>query len=286
MNPTACSEEQIPGCREQWIETEPGVTLRVLEWRPETCSRPELLLVPGWVSGIESWIDVLAAASPERRIVYVESREKPTARLGQRRLRPGEFGLATCGRDLAHVAREYGLEPQRTVAFGSSMGATAILEGMKHDKLKVAGAFLIGPNARFRIPWWGRPLLHLPSPLYTPARHFAVWYIERFRVDGRREPEQMARYRKAIMTAEPRRLKLSARAVASYSLWPDLNTVRRPVAIAWAPSDTLHHEGDILRLLEELPQSRAVRCSSNRFMHTSQILTHLERFEDELQAFD
>jgi hypothetical protein len=105
-------------------------------------------------------------------------------------------------------------------------------------------------------------------------------------VDGRREPEQMARYRKAIMAAEPRRLKLSARAVASYTLWPDLVTVRRPVAIAWAPSDTLHHEGDILRLLEELPLSHAVRCSSNRFMHTRQILTDLERFEDELPASD
>ncbi len=284
MNPTASLGEHVPNPEEQWIETEPGVRLRVLEWRPKKCSRPDLLLVPGWVSGIESWIDVLAAATLDRRIVYVESREKPTAQLCRRRLRCGDFGLATCGRDLAHVAGQYGLEPRKTVAFGSSMGATAILEAMKNEKLKVAGAFLIGPNARFRIPWWGRPLFHLPSPLYKTARHFAIWYIERFRVDAGREPEQMARYRKAIMAAEPRRLKLSARAVASYALWPDLTTIRRPVAIAWAPSDTLHHEGDILRLLEELPFAHPVQCSSNRFMHTRQILTHLKRFEDELPS--
>ncbi len=264
--------------RERWLEVAEGVHLRVLTWTPARERRPPLLVVPGWISGIESWRELLREVLPSRRVVYVETREKPSARL-ERRLGAGDLGIEAAAADLRSVVEALGLAPEGATAVGSSLGATALLQAMKNDGLPVAGAFLIGPNARFRIPPWARPALFLPSRVYRAARHAAIWYLARFRVDSRREPEQMERYRRALLAAEPRRLKLSARALARYTVWPGLETVRRPVAVAWAPTDSLHHEGDILRLIQVLPRGFPVRCPSNRFMHTAAIVPHLEEFE-------
>ncbi len=268
---------------ESWLEVEEGVHLRALTWTPRREQRPPLLVVPGWISGIESWREILRAVAATRRVVYLESREKPTARL-EGRLRVRDLGIESCASDLRSAMELLGLAAEGATAMGSSLGATAILEAMKNGGLPVSGSFLIGPNARFRIPLWARPLLFLPSRLYRAARHLAIWYLEHFRVDAKREPEQMERYRRAILAAEPRRLKKSARALAGYTVWPGLDTIRRPVAVAWAPTDSLHHEGDILRLLEILPRGVPVRCPSNRFMHTAAIVPLLEEFEARLRS--
>ena len=269
--------------RERWVPTAPGVALRLLQWTPRRESSPPLLLVPGWISGIGSWTAVLEAVIPDRRVVVVETRDKPSARF-ERRLRVREMGIPAFAEDLLAAARASGIAGPDTVAFGSSLGATAILEAMKNDRLPVGGAFLVGPNARFRTPWWGRPLLLLPPAVYRVARHLAVLYIERFRLDREKEPEQAARYRNAILGAEPRRLMLSARALADYTVWDRLETVARPVAVAWAPTDRLHEADAIRRIVETLPDARPIPCPSNRFMHSREIVPHLDRFVGSLPA--
>lgn len=139
-------------------------------------------------------------------------------------------------------------------------------------------AFAVGPNARFRIPRWALPLLHLPPGLYHPLKHAVIWYLRRFRVDATREPEQMARYRATILGAEPRRLLLSARALARYEIWPRLETVTAPVAVAYAPTDTLHEVDLIERMVATAPGAVAVRCPSNLYMHRPEIVGELDRF--------
>ncbi len=188
--------------------------------------------------------------------------------------------------DLVATARATGMDRADTVAFGSSLGATAILEAMKNGGLRVGAAFLVGPNARFRTPWWGRLLLRLPPAVYRPARHVVVLYIERVRLDARKEPEQAARYRRAILGAEPRRLMVSARAFADYTIWKGLETVQKPVAIAWAPTDRLHEAADIQRIIETLPRAHPLPCPSNRYMHSPEIVPLLERFEAEAGLAD
>ena len=59
--------------------------------------------------------------------------------------------------DLIEASRQLGLDPDRTVLFGSSMGSNAILEALKEGGMIAKGAFVIGPNIEFHFPWWGRP---------------------------------------------------------------------------------------------------------------------------------
>ena len=77
-------------------------------------------------------------------------------------------------------------------------------------------------------------MVRLPAAAYHPAKRFALWYLRNFRVDAKAEPDQMRRYVRTLNAADPVRLKLSARAVLDYSVWPDLETATTPVAIAYA----------------------------------------------------
>jgi hypothetical protein len=161
------------------------------------------------------------------------------------------------------------------------MGSNAILEGLKGGRLAAKAAFLIGPNAEFHFPWWGRPLVHLPPWVYSAAKPFVLWYLRNFRVNSREDPEQMARYVRTIRAADPERIMLSARAVINYDAMPGLETVTVPVAVAFAASDTLHGENEVQRIVDAMPRGRAVSCPSNTYMHTAAVIADLDRFIEE-----
>jgi pimeloyl-ACP methyl ester carboxylesterase len=268
---------------ERWITMSDGVELRVMSWDPVSpLSAEPMMFVAGWVSVIEGWRPLLEVLIPRRPLHYIETREKRSARIPKTAMRPTSFSVARLGEDLTTIADAVGIEPGRSVWFGSSMGANAILEAAKHDRLAARGAFLVGPNAEFRFPWWGKPIVHLPAAAYRPAKRFALWYIRNFRVDARAEPDQMKRYVRTLNAADPVRLKLSARAVLDYSVWPDLATVSAPVAIAYASSDKLHGEDEAKAIASGIPSGRAVRCPSNTYMHQAGVAKEIEDFIAEL----
>jgi hypothetical protein len=51
-----------------------------------------------------------------------------------------------------------------------------------------------------------------------------------------------------------------------------------PVAIASAPSDTLHEGEQVARIVRMLPRGELVECPSNTYMHTAEVAADLNRF--------
>jgi pimeloyl-ACP methyl ester carboxylesterase len=271
------------GFEERWLAVDDGVELRVLRWWPRgTPDREPLVFVPGWVSVVEGWLPVLEALVATRPVLYIETREKRTARIERRRMRVEQFTVERLALDLIEAARLLGLADRGAVWFGSSMGSNAILEALKRWRLSARAAFLVGPNAAFDVPAWGRPILYLPSWLYHPIKYFVFWYLRHFRVDARSEPEQMQRYERTLRAAHPLRLKLSARAILDYRVWPGLETIDVPVAIAYAASDTLHSEQEVRKIVAGMPCGRAIECPTNHYMHDAPIVEELDRFIREL----
>ncbi len=257
-----------------------GATLRVLDWRPRTpANEPTLLLVAGWLSTPAGWADFLRAVTPRRRALFYESREKRSAQLPPHQLTPAQFSPKALAEDLLATCAALQLDPDTTILFGSSLGATTILEACKHGRRPARGTFLVGPSCRFHFPWWSDAVLIWPPAAYRLLLPFVLWYLRRFRVDARREPEQMHRYESTLRSADPQRLKLSARALRGFEVWPQLDTISVPSAVAWAPSDTLHGEREIRRLLHSLPNSVSVTAPSNRALHDARVLDDLLRFE-------
>jgi len=263
--------------RRHRVEVDDGVRLTVFEWQPGTGAAP-LVFVAGWVSIIEGWRPLLEVLARERPVYYMETREKRSAVFDKPRLRPEDFAIPTLGDDVIAVCDRLAIDPDRRVFFASSMGSNAVLEAFKHRRLEGRAAFLIGPNAEFRFPGWGKALVFFPTALSRPLLPLVLWYLRHFRVNAREDPQQMARYQRTLRAAHMKRLQLSARAVIGYSLFPGLETVEAPVAVAFARSDTLHHGNDVHRIVDVLPRGRAVECPSNTYMHTASVAADLQGF--------
>lgn len=260
-----------------WREVGGGVELKVRRWRPAgpAAARTPLLFVAGWVSVVEGWLPVLEQMTVRRPVVYVETREKPSARFAAPP-RAEDFSIPRLAEDLRAVAAAEGLDDGRAVLFGSSMGSNAILEALKGGRLPARAAFVVGPNATFRVPWWGYGVIALPPAGYSLLLPALLWYLRRFRVNSHGDPEQMARYERTLRAADPRRLKYSARAVANVDTCPGLETVATPVAVAFAPSDTLHGADEVRELVGRIPSAEAIEFSTNTAMHSPAVVDRLE----------
>jgi pimeloyl-ACP methyl ester carboxylesterase len=264
---------------ERRLTVEEGVSLRLYEWRPESDDGADpIFFVAGWISLVTGWVPLLEKLVRTRPVYYLETREKESAKISPKLMRPASFLVPRLAKDLIEVSNQLRLDRDRTVLFGSSMGSNAILEALKGDRLKAKAAFVVGPNAEFHFPWWGRPLVHLPPFVYSAAKPFVLWYLRTFRVNTREDPEQMARYVRTVRAADPERIMLSAQAVIDYDAMPGLDTISSPVAVAYAANDTLHGEEEVQRIVDAMPQGVAVKCPSNTYMHTAEVVSDLDRF--------
>jgi pimeloyl-ACP methyl ester carboxylesterase len=265
---------------QQRVTVEEGIRLQVYQWSPERDPGADpILFVAGWISLVSGWRDLLEVLVRSHPVVYLETREKRSAMIEDRLMRPENFSIPCLADDLITVAEKLGLDGGNAVLFGSSMGSNAILEALKFDRLRARAAFLVGPNAEFSFPWWGPPAVRiLPPAVIQGLKKFVIWYLRRFRVNARDDPAQMARYVRTIGEADAKRLKLSALAVLGYSVMPGLETISTPVAVACAASDSLHSEDEVRRMVDAMPRGTFVSCPSNTYMHAAAVAEDLKRF--------
>jgi pimeloyl-ACP methyl ester carboxylesterase len=258
-----------------------GVHLRVMAWRPkQPVSEDPVIFVAGWVSAVSGWAPLLKVMAARRPVYYIETREKRSALFENRKLTPADFSIAQMAEDLIHVCSHLGIASPHATVIGSSLGATALLEALKGGRLTAGTAFLIGPNSDFRAPWYLQWMLFLPASFYHGIKYFVLWYIKTFKCDVKSEPEQMMRYNETLRAAHPQRIKLSAKAAISqrYKVWPHLDSVKIPVALAYAPTDKLHSSEDIRHMADRLPHATLIACPSNKYMHSADVMHDIEAF--------
>ncbi len=264
---------------EAMVPVAEGASLRVMRWTPDKVRFEEtFLFVAGWVSVVQGWAGLIREMAKERTVVYVETREKASASLSRNLLKPDLFSIHQFSLDLQAAVRAMNLDGSKLIVSGSSLGASAVLEAIKHGTLSAKAAFLIGPNAFFHFPWWGHIVVSLPAATYHLTKYPVIAYLRYFRVDTKKEPEQMERYRTTLLEADPQRIKYSAMMVRYYEAWPELDSIAIPVAVAYAPTDTLHGEETVKRLIDAMPQAQAVPCESNKFMHGAGMVEKINRF--------
>ena len=258
-----------------------GVHLRVMIWRPKKpVTEDPIIFVAGWVSAISGWAPMLKVMAVRRPVYYIETREKRSALVEKRKLKPEDFSIGRMAQDLIAVYRQLGIASPTSTVIGSSLGATTLLEALKGGRLTAGAAFLIAPNSEFKAPWYLQWMLYLPAFLYHGIKYFVLWYIKTFMVDVKNEPEQMMRYNETLHAAHPRRIKLSAVACirGRYQVWPHLESVQIPVALAYASTDMLHSSTNIHNMVGRLPQATIVACPSNRYMHSAEVTQDIEAF--------
>jgi len=267
---------------ELFVEVAPNISIRVLRWVPADSSAASLdpaVVVPGWGSVFEGWRPLLTEWVSRRPIVYIETREKKSARI-TRKVRREDFEMRHHGHDVAAVLDEFGIDSSEVDWFSSSLGATLLIDAYQNDVLAGRSSILLAPNPDFKFPLWARILLKMPLPKFIhPALvQFAVLVVER----RTKEEGQRIRYRRALMSQDLERLLLSSRANIRYSLPQDLSRVSVPCAVMTAKSDTLHGMDKVLDIVDRLPNAVLIEVPSNQYAHEADVLAEIEEFQSSI----
>ena len=267
---------------EFFVEVAPNISIRVLRWVPADSSASSLdpaVVVPGWGSVFEGWRPLLTEWVSRRPIVYIETREKKSARI-TRKVGREDFEMRHHGHDVAAVLGKLGIDSAEVDWFSSSLGATLLIDAYQNDVLAGRSSILLAPNPDFEFPLWARILLKMPLPKFIhPALvRFAVWIVER----RTKEEGQRIRYRRALMSQDLERLLLSSRANIRYSLPQDLSSASVPCAVMTASSDTLHGMDKVLDIVDRLPNAVLIEVPSNQYAHEADVLAEIEEFQSSI----
>ena len=274
----------LPGANaeELFVEVAPNISVRVLRWVPADSSAASLVptvVVPGWGSVFEGWRPLLTECVSRRPIVYIETREKKSARI-TRKVRREDFEMRHHGHDVAAVLGKLGIDSADVDWFSSSLGATLLIDAYQNDVLAGRSSILLAPNPDFEFPLWARILLKMPLPKFIhPALvRFAVWIVER----RTKEEGQRIRYRRTLLSQDLERLLLSSRANIRYSLPQDLSNASVPCAVMTASSDTLHGMDKVLDIVDRLPNAVLIEVPSNQYAHEADVLAEIEEFQSSI----
>ena len=267
---------------EKYFQVSDGVQIKVIDFSPPDFNpkNPTVVVVAGWISLLSGWEQVLKAITPRLRVLYIETREKKSARLPEgRRL---DFSIERMSVDIHEILSEIFEDNQLFYFAGSSLGATVILDYLSMKWKKSAGAFLIAPISKFVFPKWLLFIIKfIPASLYSLVRPILKVYLKYFRLDRKNEQEQIKKYQGTIDAAEPVRLKANAYAIKDYTIWEKLENIETPVVIIGAETDNLHGIEEMEKMVSSLASARLEIMRSNKETHSEKagqfILTEINR---------
>jgi pimeloyl-ACP methyl ester carboxylesterase len=260
----------VPGTRveDYHVTTSDGVGLRVIDFIPERddSKRPVVVFVAGWISHVWGWKEVLRGITPHFRTVYMETREKRSSVIPNRKV---SFAMARLALDIQEVIAATIPEKRQFVLSGSSFGGTAIFEYLVLGAREPLCSVLIAPIAQFNFPKvLGSIIPAIPPWLYIIAKPVVKWYLKHFRINMKEDPEQGHKYDATLDAADPYKLKKSALSVRGYSVWDKLPLVKSPVLVIGATHDTLHETDQHEQIMEHLRRREYRELASNKETHS------------------
>ena len=271
--PKSIGEEKI-------IRVSESVSLRVFIWEPvNQSSKVPILMVPGWGSVFEGWRPLVTEWVQNRKIIYVETREKASA-IFDKKMNQKDFHIDNFTDDIREIIQSLNLDGNYHL-FSSSLGSTILIHGLQEKKISAKSSIFLAPNQNIRFPLWARLLIKLPLPKFTLKWliKLAIWAVER-KVE---EEGQKIRYRRTLLSQNYERIRFSARYLMGYSLPESLSNIEIPCAILTAESDKLHGTNDVEFISREIPNMKIIPIPSNQYAHQPEALDEIESFYSNME---
>jgi len=258
------------------VAVSPNVSLRVITFSPSQQSKnPVLVFVPGLVSLMEGWREVLLEMTKDFTVYYIETREKITSKVTGK----VDYSLEAIGQEIAALVSRFKLENRSCILFGSSLGATAILESSRFLETHPLCLVLIGPNAVFRIPKFYQVIIRIFHPgLYLVFKPVVKWYLKNFRLDTEADYAQYEKYCQALDAADPWKLKKAAIAFSRYEVWNLLAGIDYPTLIIGASRDTLHEPGNLEKMVSMMKNAVYLDLETNKLTHGSGMVQEMRKY--------
>ena len=253
-----------------------NIKLFEIHYRPANPSPfPPLIFLPGWVSIIDSWENVLKEMTKDFEIYYLETREKGSAKHSVEQ----DLSIASLGDDLSSVLVYHNLFDKPYILFGSSLGGTVILDAMSKMKVSPTMAVLIGPNAEFQAPrYWLWIIRMVPPILFYFIKPLAKWYMKKKYINMEADPKQYEKYARALDQGNPSRMRRSALNCSKYKIWEKLGNIHQKVLIFTGSQDVLHGYENTVKIAELLPNCELVDLVTNARTHSVEMVNQLRSF--------
>ena len=266
------------------VEVEPGVSIRVIVWKPTSggeASDGTVVMVPGWGSMFEGWRPLVSEWVKSRNLVYIETREKASARI-DRRISKSDFAIERHSSDIATVLESLGIDHSKVDWYSSSLGSTLLIDAYQRGELGGRSSVLLAPNPDFEFPLWSKAIIFTPLPIlvYKKLVGFVAWVVDR----RTKEEGQKIRYRRALLAQDVERMLLSARSNIGYKLPNDLSSIEVPCAVMTAASDTLHDFDKVQRVVDAIPNCELIEVHSNQYAHEPGVLKEIGDFYSSLKS--
>jgi len=272
------SEYCAPGATgtEETVSISENVSLRVIHFTPpKKTEHPPVVFVPGWISLIQGWQNVLKNMTRDFEVFYIETREKISSQIRGKE----KFGVAELGDDIVKLIALFGLEEKRYVLLGSSLGATVILDCCRFLKTKPLCLVLIGPNAVFRVPKIWMAIVHgFYPPFYSIIKPVVKWYLRTFRMNLEADYAQYQKYCNALDTADPFKLKKAIIPFSKYQVWGRLSEIEIPTLIVGASKDKLHEPANLQKMVTMLPKVIYLDMETNQGTHSEHLVGELRKY--------
>ncbi len=262
--------------KEEIIAVSENVSLRVITFTPAVeNNNHNVVFIPGWISLITGWREVLLEMTKDFTVYYVETREKISSIITG----ITDFSVETIGKDIVSIITKLGLQDKGYILFGSSLGATAILDCCKSLEVNPLCLILVGPNAVFRIPYYGKILIKIFRPSwYNFVKPYIKWYLKTFRLDAKSDYEQYEKYCGVLDSADPWKLKKAALAVSKYEVWNKLEEIEYPTLVIGASKDKLHEPENLKKIVSMTRNTEYLDMETNKNAHSKKIVEAIREY--------
>jgi pimeloyl-ACP methyl ester carboxylesterase len=267
---------------EDRIAVSERVSLRVVTFEPPGQSgNPPVVFVPGWITLMAAWRDVLREMTKDFTVHYVETREKISSSVTGK----VPYTVEALGGDVVSFVSRLGLEEGKYVLFGSSLGATALLDCVRFLEKKPMCLALVGPNAEFRVPRFGMAIVRsFYPPFYSAIKPFVKWYLRNFRLNVKSDAAQYRKYCDNLDAADPWKLKKAALAFSKYEVWDLLPEINIPVLIIGASKDKLHEPENLKKMTAMLPAASNVDLETNKGTHSAEMVHAMRKYLSDIKS--
>lgn len=262
--------------KEEMIPVSDSVSLRVIRFTPTMQNNnPVVIFLAGWVSLISGWQTVLFEMTKDFTVYYIETREKISSQVKGK----VEYSVETIGQDIVAFISHLKLKSGEYILFGSSLGATAILDCCRFLEQSPLCLVLIGPNAVFRVPKLGMVIIKIfPLQFYLLIKPVIKWYLRTFRLDVKSDYAQYEKYCNVIDSADPKKLKKAVINLAKYQVWNLLEDIDFPTLIFGASKDALHEPENLRKMVSMMKNATYVDLETNKGTHSEGMVGEMRKY--------
>lgn len=250
--------------KEEYVSLPTGVELLSVTFTPaEPSDSPSVLFIPGLVSIIENFRETLVELTRSHRVIYVETREKVTAKISK----DHRFPVEEITSDIIWFAERKFLPGSPYVMTGYSLGATVIAEAFPGLSRKPESVVLIQPNVSFPFNGIARLLAGVARYIYRPVLPFVKWYMRTFMIDIRTDDEMYRINCRNLDSAEPARLGAVVRELSRYRMQGCLELISVPALVVVASRDQFHSHGEGTEIAGMICNSHCLDMEDNKRTH-------------------